>query len=103
VSSDELTELLDVTFANYNGTPHDGLGARSPIEAMKHFMQRDASTLRTLSEPYRSNLILLQPVHIAVIRGNLRRGVRPYINLYGVRYSSTVLYATDRQTLTRLF
>jgi putative transposase len=97
VSSDELTELLDVTFANYNGTPHDGLGARSPIEAMKHFMQRDGSTLRTLSEPYRHNLILLQPVHIAVIRGNLRRGVRPYINLYGVRYSSTVLGEATHQ------
>jgi putative transposase len=40
VSSEELSELLDVSFANYNGTPHDGLGGRSPIETMQHFARK---------------------------------------------------------------
>nr|WP_254367207.1 integrase [Paraburkholderia sp. NMBU_R16] len=96
VSSEELAELLDVSFANYNGTPHDGLGGRSPIEAMQHF-ERKGLVWRTLAQPYRKNLMLLQPVHHATVCGNLRRGVRPYINLYGVRYSSSVLGEASRQ------
>jgi hypothetical protein len=40
VSGAELAELLEVTFANYNGAPHDGLGGCSPIEAMQHFAQK---------------------------------------------------------------
>lgn len=91
LSIDELAELLDVTFANYNGSPHDGLGGRSPLEAMEYHVRDRRTPLRTLSEPYRHNLLLLQPAHISVVRGNLRRGVRPYINLFGVRYSSAVL------------
>lgn len=91
VSSEELAELLDVNFANYNGTPHDGLGGRSPIEVMQYFAQKQGLIWRTLAQRYRQNLMLLQPVHPAIVRGNLRRGVRPYINLYGVRYSSSVL------------
>ncbi|MCA8335381.1 integrase [Burkholderia multivorans] len=91
VSGEELAELLDVSFANYNGTPHDGLGGRSPIEMMQHFAQKPGGLWRTLAERYRQNLMLLQPVHEAIVRGNLRRGVRPYVNLYGVRYSSGVL------------
>lgn len=91
VSSEELSELLEVSFANYNGTPHDGLGGRSPIEVMHHFAQKPGMVWRTLAQRYRQNLMLLQPVHQAIVRGNLRHGVRPYINLYGVRYSSSVL------------
>ena len=96
VSSEELAELLEVSFANYNGAPHDGLGGRSPIEAMQHFVQ-NGLVWRTLAQSYRQNLMLLQPVHHAIVRGNLRRGVRPYINLYGVRYSSSVLGEASRQ------
>ncbi|CAE6818088.1 hypothetical protein R75461_05970 [Paraburkholderia nemoris] len=96
VSSEELAELLEVSFANYNGAPHDGLGGRSPIEAMQHFAQKGL-VWRTLAQPYRQNLMLLQPVHHAAVCGNLRRGVRPYINLYGVRYSSSVLGEASRQ------
>ncbi|MDR6412869.1 integrase [Paraburkholderia terricola] len=98
VTGEELAELLEVNFANYNGSPHDGLGGRSPIEMMQYFAQKSDGVLwRTLTERYRQNLMLLQPVHQATVRGNIRRGVRPYINLYGARYSSSVLGEASRQ------
>ncbi|WP_334037742.1 integrase [Burkholderia gladioli] len=97
VTSEELGELLEVSFANYNGTPHDGLGGRSPLEMMQYFAQKPGALWRTLAERYRKNLMLLQPVHPAVVRGNLRHGVRPYVSLYGVRYSSSVLGEASRQ------
>lgn len=91
VSFDELLELVEVTIANYNGTPHDGIGARSPIAFLLGAMEFHRDTVRVLSEPFRRQLCILQPSRIRTVRGSLSRGVRPYINLHGVRYSSTAL------------
>ena len=91
VSFDELLELMEVTIANYNGTPHDGIGARAPNEFLISTMQLHRDTVRVLSEPFRRQLCLLQPWQMCTVRGSLIRGVRPYINLQGVRYSSAAL------------
>ena len=36
VSLDELEELVDAAIAVYNGTPHDALNGRTPLEAIEH-------------------------------------------------------------------
>lgn len=96
VSFDELSELLEVTIANYNGTPHDGIGARSPLEFLTRAMGFQGDCVRVLSEPFRRQLCILQPSRICRILGGLKDGKRPYINLLGVRYSSRLLQqATD--------
>ena len=96
VSFDELLELLEVTIANYNGTPHDGIGARSPLEFLARAMNFQGDCVRVLSEPFRRQLCLLQPSRICRVAGSLKAGKRPYINLLGVRYSSRLLQqATD--------
>ena len=96
VSFDELLELLEVTIANYNGTPHDGIGARSPLEFLTRAMAFEGDCVRVLSEPFRRQLCILQPSRICRVAGNLKDGKRPYINLLGVRYSSRLLQqATD--------
>ena len=91
VSADELDELLDVCIANYNACPHAGLGDRTPLEALAQSMARERGALRMLPELYQRNLHLLQPPYTCTIRGNPRRGVRPYISFYNARYSSAVL------------
>lgn len=91
LSADELEELVDVTIANYNGTAHEGIGMRTPLEAVTQSLARERAVLRTLPEIYQRNPHLLQPAHLCTIRGDPRRGVRPYISLYGARYSSAVL------------
>jgi putative transposase len=96
VSFDELLELMEVTIADYNGTPHDGIGARSPLEFLARAMNRQRDCVRVLSEPFRRQLCVLQPSHICRVAGSLKTGKRPYVNLFGVRYSSRLLQqATD--------
>jgi putative transposase len=96
VSFDELLELMEVTIADYNGTPHDGIGARSPLEFLGRAMDRHGHCVRVLSEPFRRQLCVLQPSRICPVAGSLKAGKRPYINLFGVRYSSRLLQtATD--------
>ena len=96
VSFDELLELLEVTIANYNGSPHDGIGARSPLEFLARALTFQGDCVRVLSEPFRRQLYILQPSRICRVAGSLKAGKRPYINLLGVRYSSRLLQqATD--------
>jgi len=96
VSFDELLELMDVTIANYNGTPHDGIGARAPLEFLARAMDFQGDCVRVLSEPYRRQLCILQPSRICRVAGSLKAGKRPHVNLFGVRYSSRLLQqATD--------
>jgi transposase InsO family protein len=96
ISFDELLELTEVCIANYNGTPHDGIGDRTPLEFLTQAIEFHRDTLRVLSEPFRRQLCILQPSELRTVMGSLQRGVRPYINLYGVRYSSRLLQqATD--------
>ncbi len=96
ITFDELAELTQVCIANYNGTPHEGIGARTPLEFLTRTIEFHRDTIRVLSAPFRQQLCILQPSQIRTVMGNLQRGVRPYVNLYGVRYSSRLLQqATD--------
>ncbi|WP_150624766.1 hypothetical protein [Pandoraea horticolens] len=90
----ELEELLDMTIANYHATPHDGLNGRTPLEALQLAIAHQQTAVRTLPQLLRARLHQLQPVHLCAIRGNLARGVAPYISLYGARYSNEVLQRT---------
>lgn len=90
----ELEEMLDISIANYHGTPHDGLQGKTPLEALQFALQHSNHSVRTLSARYRDRLHQLQPVHASTVRGSIQRSVAPYISLYGARYSSDVLQRT---------
>jgi transposase InsO family protein len=91
----ELEELLDVIVANYHGTPHDGLNGRTPLEALQLAIEHNPAPVRTLPQLLRARLHQLQPVHLCTVRGNVARGVAPYISFYGARYSNEVLQRTS--------
>lgn len=91
VGLDELQELLAVWVWNYNGTPHGGLGGRTPLEAMRRAVRDRQILLRPLPEPLRHNLCLLQNAYRARVRGNISRGEKPHISFYHVRYTSFIL------------
>jgi putative transposase len=90
VRVDELEELVDVLMCDYNGDTHDGLGGRTPLEAMRFFLDRRNEDLRTLARTHRDG-VLLRDSRTVTIRGQPKFGVRPYINFTGARYSSDVL------------
>ncbi len=91
VSLDELVELVEFAISGYNGTPHRGLNNATPLEAMEYFVRGRQAMLVWLAEDKRRTLCLMQSARQCRVRVYLNQGVRPHINLFGVRYPNRVL------------
>jgi putative transposase len=100
VSLDELEELIDYSIASYHGTPHAGLNNVTPLEAMEYFVRGKQVMLSWLAEYHRRTLCLMQSARHCSVRAYLPQGVRPHINLYGVRYTNDIL-ASSTQLIGR--
>ncbi|PRX24020.1 hypothetical protein B0G75_12463 [Paraburkholderia sp. BL18I3N2] len=90
-SLDELAELVEYAISSYNGTPHRGLNNATPLEAMEYLVRGREMMLVWLAEHQRRTLCLMQSARQCRVRAYLQQGVRPHINLYGVRYTNSVL------------
>jgi len=89
----DLEQILDVWMANYNNSPHTGLQGRSPLQVFREHV--DSGIIL----PKYSDNELSDLNNIEVIRkvcGNLKTGVRPYINYENVRYSSYIFRETSQ-------
>lgn len=82
-----LEQLLTVAIANYNATPHDSLGGRTPLEQLKYYFARGYGILRTLPSQRRDSAELLTLKVSVKVKGNIKRGRRPYVYYKGERYS----------------
>lgn len=91
MSIDELGELVEYAIARYNGTPHSGLNNATPLEAVEYFVRGRQTMVTWLAEHHRRNLCLMQSARRCRVRAYLDQGVRPHINLHGVRYTNSVL------------
>ena len=91
VTLDEIEDMVDVMMSDYNGEPHDGLGGRTPLEAIRYFVAKQSTPVRTLAQARRNDVVLLQESRVVPVKGSAARGVRPHINFHGARYSSDVL------------
>lgn len=91
VSLDELEELVEYSIAAYNGTPHSGLNNATPLEAIEYFIRGRQSLVTWLADHHRRTLCLMQSARRCRVRAYLDQGVRPHINLHGVRYTNSVL------------
>jgi putative transposase len=98
VSIDELEELVEYAIASYNGTPHSGLSNATPLEAIEYFVRGRQTMVTWLAEHHRRTLCLMQSARRCRVRAYLDQGVRPHINLHGVRYTNSVL-ATSTQLI----
>lgn len=94
VSLTELEELLEASLGAYNGTPHDGLNGRTPLEAVEHSVRVRGAMINWLPEAKRRTLCLMQTPRRSTVRGYLHQGQRPHINFHGVRYTNAVLAST---------
>jgi putative transposase len=98
VSIGELEELVEYAIAGYNGTPHSGLNNATPLEAIEYFVRGRGTLVTWLAEQHRRTLCLMQSARRCRVRAYLDQGVRPHINLHGVRYTNSVL-ATSTQLI----
>lgn len=91
ISLAHIEELIDVAIAEYNGTPHSGIGHLSPLECMQKYLHSNALPPRQVLEQQRNNLELLNIEETRKVVGNRKKGTAPHVNFAGERYSNDVL------------
>lgn len=94
IKLEHIEELLDVVIYQYNGTPHSGIGYRTPLEYLQFFVNEEDNFILTVPEAKRGSLNLLNIKVTRVVRGDIRVGRKPYIEFEGTRYQNDVLART---------
>jgi len=94
IKLEHIEELVEVLVMQYNGTPHSGIGYRTPLEYLQYFIADEDTLVNTLPEGKRSNMNLLNIEASRIVRGNIKNGRRPYIEFEGTRYQNDVLART---------
>lgn len=88
-----LIDLADVLSANYNATKNAGIGSRKPIDVLEETLRSSPPTMfpRRLppANPFHGQLGI--EVLQKTVRGSRETGRRPYVELYGVHYTSPLL------------
>lgn len=88
-----LLDIIDVVIANYNVTPTEALGNRSPLSALRDHLYGSPPTFlpRPLPPPTASQPDLGIAVERKTVRGNQEKGRRPYICIDRVNYTNPLL------------
>lgn len=77
-------ELLDTLIANYNATPHSGLGYRTPLDQMERLA--NGLTLR-IANPVAVRHLACER-RLCTLLGGVAAGRRPHFNFANARYSA---------------
>lgn len=93
ISLRHLTEIIELSIAKYHVTSHEALHGNSPFEHLRQSLEAGLP-LRTVPEEKRGNFSLLVKRVRCRVKGSLKAGRRPYINLLGTRYTSALLSAS---------
>jgi hypothetical protein len=78
-------ELLDTLIANYNATPHSGLGYRSPLGQLDFLATRDPSRIRQADAGEVRRMVGIRK--LCTVKGGIDTGRRPYFHFENARYS----------------
>jgi putative transposase len=90
ISEQEIRDLAEVLIANYNGTPHSSLYNLSPLEVYKQRLEQ-GTIIRNIPDERRSYTAFFTEKISRTIKGNLKKGRRPYINYEGAQYRGDIL------------
>jgi putative transposase len=90
ISEKEIEELTEALIAEYNGTPHTGIGYLSPLEALEQKIKSGEHFRRLPEEKQKESIFFSMKVKRRVC-GSINKGRRPYINYEGVQYRSNKL------------
>ena len=86
----ELAHTIDVYLANKNGLPAAACRYIAPIERLRRQLADGAIKLVTLPVAARRAHLFYAP-HKVTVRFDAKGGRRPFVNFFGVRYSSRTL------------
>lgn len=79
-------ELLDTLIANYNATPHSGLGYRSPLAQLDFLTSRQPEHIRQADPDQVGRMVGIRK--LCTVKGGVSQGRRPYFNFANARYSA---------------
>ncbi len=79
-------ELLDALIANYNATPHSGLGSRTPLEQLDILTLRRSAPLRIAEADAVERMVGVRK--LCTLLGGAESGQRPHFNFSNARYSA---------------
>ncbi|WP_080487072.1 hypothetical protein [Burkholderia ubonensis] len=82
-------ELLDVLIANYNASPHSGIGHRTPLAYAKFLYQHTDQHFRRADPTVVEALFSIRKR--CVVRGGAETGRAPFVEFYYCRYTSELL------------
>jgi hypothetical protein len=82
-------ELLDVLIANYNASPHGGIGGRTPLDYATHLCQHSAKPVRHADQAAVESLFSVRKR--CVERGGAGKGRAPFVEFYYGRYTNELL------------
>lgn len=88
---EHIEDLIEVLIAEFNGRPSNGNGYRSPLERLQFFVSQPGVIIPRLDEDKRRRLHMFDYRIARTIRGNIKEGKRPYVQIDGARYTSDVL------------
>ncbi|SIT49459.1 conserved hypothetical protein [Paraburkholderia piptadeniae] len=93
IRADEAEQLVDVHFAEHNAVAGERNYYNTPLEAMRQFLCGDSPRcmVRTLPPNIGGLPRLALRTEVVTVRGAIRSGRRPYIQLENVRYTNPLL------------
>lgn len=95
IRAKDAEELVDVYFAQFNATPTAGLSYLSPLEFIRFFVESDEAHFLVRHLPKTVTASIPIPcLKECIVRGGMRSGRRPYVQLDQVRYTSYLLGET---------
>lgn len=83
-------ELLDVLIANYNVTPHRGIGNRTPLAYARFLYKQSNSPLRRADPAVIESLFSARKR--CMVRGGAKTGRAPFVEFHHARYTNEVLH-----------
>ena len=82
-------ELLDVLIANYNATPHSGIGNRTPLEYAKFLHKNSVGDFRYADPDLVEKLLSFRK--LCMVRGGAQTGRAPFVDFYYAKYTNSLL------------
>lgn len=91
--ANEAEQIIAVYFAQHNATPSQGISYLSPLEVLKHYIQKQSEhfLLRHLPQKNGTTMCTLPVIKECTVRGGRTSGRRPYVEIDRARYTNPVL------------
>ena len=91
IKLEDLEELTAVLVSDFNGTPTAHNGYRTPLEQIRYYLGSGDMIIPRVDELGRKKLAFFNIRYIRTVRGSIKHGRRPYIEIDGARYTNQTL------------